>query len=115
MYGTEIWHYRARWPIDPFTRAYRRAPRGHVLQPQAARTRRALGLEHRAGRSSIPAIAPAFRASRRADTRQALRAELGIDEPRVILNVKRLHELAGQRYLIDAFARIARADRTCGW
>ena len=25
LYGTEIWHYRRRWPIDPFTRAYRRA------------------------------------------------------------------------------------------
>jgi glycosyltransferase involved in cell wall biosynthesis len=29
----------------------------------------------------------------------------------VVLNVKRLHELAGQRYLIDAFARIARDRR----
>ena len=29
----------------------------------------------------------------------------GIKEPQVVLNVKRLHELAGQRYLIDAFAR----------
>ena len=25
LYGTEIWHYRRRWPIDPFTRAYRGA------------------------------------------------------------------------------------------
>src|SRR5262245_11242977 len=25
LYGTEIWHYRPRWPIDPFTRAYRGA------------------------------------------------------------------------------------------
>src|SRR5512145_876340 len=25
LYGTEIWHYRPRWPIDPFTPAYRSA------------------------------------------------------------------------------------------
>ena len=25
LYGTEIWHYRRRWPVDPFTRAYRGA------------------------------------------------------------------------------------------
>ena len=36
------------------------------------------------------------------------RAALGIREPLVVLNVKRLHELAGQRFLIDAFARAAR-------
>ena len=37
-----------------------------------------------------------------------MRRELGIDEPHLVLNVKRLHPLAGQRHLIDAFARIAR-------
>jgi glycosyltransferase involved in cell wall biosynthesis len=41
-------------------------------------------------------------------TRTTWRAALGITEPLVILNVKRLHELAGQQHLIDAFARIAR-------
>jgi glycosyltransferase involved in cell wall biosynthesis len=44
-------------------------------------------------------------------TRAAWRAELGISEPLVLLNVKRLHELAGQRYLIDAFARATRGRR----
>ena len=41
-------------------------------------------------------------------TRADWRRELGISEPLVVLNVKRLHELAGQRYLIEAFARVAR-------
>jgi glycosyltransferase involved in cell wall biosynthesis len=41
-------------------------------------------------------------------TRAAWRGSLGIREPRVVLNVKRLHELAGQRYLIEAFARAIR-------
>ena len=36
------------------------------------------------------------------------RVDLGITEPRVVLNVKRLHELAGQRYLIDAFCPVSR-------
>jgi glycosyltransferase involved in cell wall biosynthesis len=44
-------------------------------------------------------------------TRAAWRAELGIAEPLVLLNVKRLHELAGQRYLLDAFARATRGRR----
>jgi glycosyltransferase involved in cell wall biosynthesis len=43
--------------------------------------------------------------------RNAMREDLGIREPHVILNVKRLHELAGQKYLIDAFARIAQHRR----
>jgi glycosyltransferase involved in cell wall biosynthesis len=44
--------------------------------------------------------------------RAALRASLGLETgTSVILNVKRLHELAGQRYLIDAFARVARQAR----
>jgi glycosyltransferase involved in cell wall biosynthesis len=40
--------------------------------------------------------------------RQQWKAALGIREPLVILNVKRLHELAGQRFLVDAFARLVR-------
>src|SRR5690606_34687241 len=40
-------------------------------------------------------------------TRVDWRLALGITEPRVVLNVKRLHPLAGQKHLIDAFARIA--------
>jgi glycosyltransferase involved in cell wall biosynthesis len=41
-------------------------------------------------------------------TRRSWRDALGITEPLVILNVKRLHELAGQRFLIDAFAKATR-------
>jgi glycosyltransferase involved in cell wall biosynthesis len=41
-------------------------------------------------------------------TRTAWRGALGIREPLVLLNVKRLHELAGQQYLIDAFAKATR-------
>jgi len=65
------------------------------------------GLRHPRGQVVYPAIGSAF-GPRDDAAREGLRAALGISEPRVILNVKRLHELAGQQYLIEAFARIAR-------
>jgi glycosyltransferase involved in cell wall biosynthesis len=68
---------------------------------------RALGLD-RPGLSVVyPAVSEAFMPADR-DLRTRWRRELGIAEPLVVLNVKRLHELAGQRYLIEAFARLAR-------
>ena len=108
LYGTEIWHYRRRWPIDPFTRAYRRAAEVTFYSQGLHDKALALGLG-RPGLSVIyPPVGDAF-SPRDDETRREWRRELGIEEPLVILNVKRLHELAGQRYLIDAFARIARS------
>jgi len=107
LYGTEIWHYRRRWPIDPFTRAYRRA-RGVTFYSQRLLDKaRALGLDRPGLAVVYPAVSGAF-APQDATTRADLRRALGITEPLVVLNVKRLHELAGQRYLVDAFARVAR-------
>jgi glycosyltransferase involved in cell wall biosynthesis len=110
LYGTEIWHYRKRWPFDPFTRAYQRAARVTFYSRRLMERARSLGLD-RPGLSVVyPAVSRAFQP---ADdrTRAAWRADLGISEPLVLLNVKRLHELAGQRYLIDAFARATRGRR----
>jgi glycosyltransferase involved in cell wall biosynthesis len=108
LYGTEIWHYRRRWPVDPFARAYRRAARVTFYSQRLLDRARTLGLD-RPGLSVVyPTVSRAFvPADDR--TRTAWRAELGIQEPLVVLNVKRLHELAGQRYLIDAFAKATRA------
>ena len=116
LYGTEIWHYRPRWPIDPFTRAYRRRSEVTFYSPRLLDRARELGLE-RPGLSVIyPAVSAAFRPQRRRRRAAAGEAELGIREPLVVLNVKRLHELAGQRFLIDAFARGRRgAGATCAW
>jgi glycosyltransferase involved in cell wall biosynthesis len=44
-------------------------------------------------------------------TRRALRHALGIADRFVILNVKRLHELAGQRFLLSAFALLCESRR----
>jgi glycosyltransferase involved in cell wall biosynthesis len=109
LYGTEIWHYRRR-TIDPFRTAYVGA--GAVtFYSQGLRDRaREIALD-RDGLSVIyPAVDDGF-SPREPRARQELREALGIEEPLVVLNVKRLHELAGQTFLIEAFARIARARR----
>lgn len=107
LYGTEIWHYRRRWPIDPFTRAYRRASAVTFYSQRLLDRARELGLD-RDGLSVVyPPVSESF-TPHDSVTRQAWRTSLGIQEPLVVLNVKRLHELAGQRFLIDAFARATR-------
>jgi glycosyltransferase involved in cell wall biosynthesis len=108
LYGTEIWHYRRRWPVDPFARAYRDAAEVTFYSDRLMARARELGLTRDALSVVYPAVSPAF-APVDAATRASWRADLGIAEPHVLLNVKRLHELAGQRYLIEAFARLARA------
>jgi glycosyltransferase involved in cell wall biosynthesis len=107
LYGTEIWHYRRRWPFDPFTRAYMAARAVTFYSQRLLDHALALGLE-RPGLSVVyPPVSESF-VARDVKTRDLWRHALGIQEPLVILNVKRLHELAGQRYLIEAFAKVAR-------
>jgi len=64
------------------------------------------------GRPNLSVIYPAVPsifAVQDEHTRGAWRQALGVQEPRLIVNVKRLHELAGQTYLLDAFALIRQA------
>jgi glycosyltransferase involved in cell wall biosynthesis len=110
LYGTEIWHYRRRWPIDPFTRAYRAARAVTFYSRKLMERAIALGLDRDRLSVIYPTISAAF-APQSDQTRATWREALGIAEPRVVLNVKRLHELAGQRYLIDAFARLSHQRR----
>ena len=107
LYGTEIWHYRRRPLVDPFTRTYRSAADVTFYSQRLLEKARDLGLDRPGLRVIYPAVGDAFVAPGEA-IRQQWKADLGIAEPLVVLNVKRLHELAGQRFLIDAFARIAR-------
>jgi glycosyltransferase involved in cell wall biosynthesis len=107
LYGTEIWHYRPRRLIDPFTRTYHAAAEVTFYSQRLLDKARELGLERQGLQVVYPAVSDAFVAPS-PDLRHAWKAELGIVEPLVVLNVKRLHELAGQRFLVDAFARIAR-------
>jgi glycosyltransferase involved in cell wall biosynthesis len=106
LYGTEIWHYRPkRLGPDLFTRAYRQAD---------AVTFYSRGLLARAGelglgrpRTSViyPAVAASF-AYHDPPAQQDRRRALGITAGNVLVNVKRLHPLAGQRYLLEAMAEI---------
>jgi glycosyltransferase involved in cell wall biosynthesis len=109
LYGTEIWHYRRRrFGADLFTRAYRAA--AHVTFYSGFLRDRAidLGLQ-RAGLSVVyPPVAPYF-ARRDEAARIAARAELGLREANILVNVKRLHPLAGQQRLIEAMPGILRA------
>ncbi len=101
LYGTEIWHYRPRRGIDLFTRAYRSAARVTFYSRGLADRAVELGLE-RPGMSVVyPPVAEEFHL-REAATREATRRALGVGREPLLLNVKRLHPLAGQRYLIEA-------------
>jgi glycosyltransferase involved in cell wall biosynthesis len=109
LYGTEIWHYRRRrLGVDLFTRAYRAA--SHVtfysgfLRDRAAE----FGLQ-RPGLSVVYPPVAAYFTRRDEAARKAARSELGLRESNILVNVKRLHPLAGQRRLIDAMPEILRA------
>jgi glycosyltransferase involved in cell wall biosynthesis len=110
LYGTEIWHYRRRRPIDWFARAYRHAGAVTFYSGRLLEEARVRGLD-RANLSVIYPPVPEDFGPRDADTRAAWRAALGIREPWLVVNVKRLHELAGQRFLIEAFADLSRDRR----
>jgi glycosyltransferase involved in cell wall biosynthesis len=107
LYGTEIWHYRRRRPIDLFTRAYRSASAVTFYSRGLLERARELGLDRPHLRVIYPPVAEVF-SPRDPAARRRAREVLGLTEPIVFLNVKRLHQLAGQHVLIDAFARIAR-------
>jgi glycosyltransferase involved in cell wall biosynthesis len=106
LYGTEIWHYRRRPIVDPFTAAYQSAEAVTFYSRGLLDRARELGLDRRGMHVIYPAVSETF-AAVSAETRTRWRRELGINEPRVILNVKRLHPLAGQKHLVAAFARLA--------
>jgi len=102
LYGTEIWHYRRkRLGPDLFTQAYRRASAVTFYSHRLLERADELGLA-RPGRHTIyPPIAPAFAFHDRA-MQLTEREALGLTAANVLVNVKRLHPLAGQRYLLEA-------------
>jgi glycosyltransferase involved in cell wall biosynthesis len=108
LYGTEIWHYRPRrLGVDLFTRAYRTA--AHVTFYSGFLRDRALefGLQREGLSVVYPPVASYFSRCDEA-SRLAARAELGLRESNILVNVKRLHPLAGQRRLIDAMPEVLR-------
>ena len=107
LYGTEVWHYQPKRPIDLFTRAYRQAAAVVFYSDRLLLRARELGL----GRSDCsviyPPVGPSFTYHGWV-AQQEERLRLGIAARHVIVNVKRLHPLAGQRFLIEAMGEVVR-------
>jgi glycosyltransferase involved in cell wall biosynthesis len=107
LYGTEIWHYEPRRPIDLFTRAYRGAAAVVFYSDRLLLRARELSL----GRADCFVIYPPVAGSfvfHDWVAQQEERLRLGISARHVIVNVKRLHPLAGQRFLIEAMGEVVR-------
>ena len=108
LYGTEIWHYEPkRFGPDLFTRAYHAASYVTYYSDRLMSRAHALGLGRRASSVVYPPVSTDFEWHDE-DAQAAARASLGITNRRLLLNVKRLHPLAGQRYLIEAMNEIIR-------
>ncbi len=102
LYGTEIWHYKPkRGRPDLFTRAYHDASYVTFYSDRLMSRAFELGLRRRNAQVIYPPVADEFSWH---DEEQQARKEraLGIANRHLLLNVKRLHPLAGQRVLIEA-------------
>jgi glycosyltransferase involved in cell wall biosynthesis len=109
LYGTEIWHYAPRRPgPDLFTRAYRRA--AHVTFYSQGLLDRAcqLGLARPNLSVVYPPVADEFQPPGDGE-RAAARSALGLGDAPLLVNVKRLHPLAGQEFLLRAMPRVVAA------
>jgi glycosyltransferase involved in cell wall biosynthesis len=109
LYGTEIWHYTPQRRANRFTAAYQGASQVTFYSRLLMERAKSEGLDREGLSVVYPAVTEAF-GTRDEATRQKWRQALGLNERFVIVNVKRLHELAGQRFLLSAFARLC-ADR----
>jgi glycosyltransferase involved in cell wall biosynthesis len=104
-YGTEIWHYRRRKPIDPFLWMNRKA--AHVTYYSRLLLERSLELGVDPPERSViyPPADKRFRTFT-LEEREEARRSLGIGPEPLLINVKRLHPLAGQRYLVEAMPAV---------
>jgi glycosyltransferase involved in cell wall biosynthesis len=108
LYGTEIWHYEPKKTgPDLFTRAYHSASAVTFYSDRLLTRARELGLARRDMHAIYPAVGSAFHRHDAADQLE-VRRRMGITARHVLVNVKRLHPLAGQRHLIDAMNEIVR-------
>jgi glycosyltransferase involved in cell wall biosynthesis len=108
LYGTEIWHYAPkRFGPDLFTRAYHAASAVTFYSERLLGRARELGLTRRHMHTVYPPVGPQF-AWHDDAARAAARALLAIDNRHLLVNVKRLHPLAGQRFLIEAMNEVIR-------
>jgi len=106
-YGTEIWHFRKRWPFDPFLWMNEKA--AHVTYYSRLLLERSLELGVTPPRRSVvyPPVDERFLPFTPEERAEARRF-LGVGSGPLLVNVKRLHPLAGQRYLVEAMPEILR-------
>ncbi|MGE3839998.1 MAG: glycosyltransferase family 4 protein [Vicinamibacterales bacterium] len=107
LYGTEIWHYRAK-PFDLFTRMLRRARLVTYYSRGLMDRARDFGLARPGAAVVYPPVAETFQWHDVA-SQMHLRRELGVEARHLLVNVKRLHPLASQKTLIDAMPAILAA------
>lgn len=109
LYGTEIWHYQPkRGRPDLFTRAYHAASYVTFYSDRLMSRAHQLGLRRRNARVVYPPVGEGF-SWHDEEAQAAERAALGISNRHLLLNVKRLHPLAGQRVLLSAMTDIVHA------
>jgi glycosyltransferase involved in cell wall biosynthesis len=109
LYGTEIWHYKRGLPIvDRFTSLYEGASAVTFYSRGLLDRASTLGLDRPRMRVVYPPVATGFRPADGA-TRRAVLERLGLRERHILLNVKRLHPLAGQRHLLAAMPKVLQA------
>lgn len=108
LYGTEIWHYeKQRFGPDLFTRAYKSAAQVTFYSHGLSERARELELRRRGTTVIYPPVGESF-AFRDFDGQAEARQSLGIRNRHLLLNVKRLHPLAGQRTLLEALNEVIR-------
>ena len=107
LYGTEIWHYHPKRGLDLFTRAYRGAGAVVFYSERLLLRAREMGLGRPQCHVIYPPVPERF-AFHDWVTQQEERLRLGITARHLIVNVKRLHPLAGQRFLIEAMGEVVR-------
>jgi glycosyltransferase involved in cell wall biosynthesis len=108
LYGTEIWHYAPkRVGPDLFTRAYNAASAVTFYSERLLARARELGLGRRDMVTVYPPVGKQF-AWHDEGAQAAVRESLGIGNRHLLVNVKRLHPLAGQRFLIEAMNEVIR-------
>jgi len=108
LYGTEIWHYAPkRVGPDLFTRAYNAASAVTFYSERLLARARELGLGRQDMVTVYPPVGRQF-AWHDERAQAAVRKSLGIGNRHLLVNVKRLHPLAGQRFLIDAMNEVIR-------
>lgn len=109
LYGTEIWHYEPkRIGPDLFTRAYEAASYVTFYSDRLMARAHDLGIGRRNAAVVYPPVGPGF-TWHDEEAQSRARTALGITNRHLLVNVKRLHPLAGQRCLIEAMGDVIRA------